>query len=350
MICIKQQLGINKYRKFFCVALVLIVLLPVGCIDEDLSDCVGVYPGCGCDTEYTIDYNMELALSLNLMLDDSLTTSREQELAAVLRNDLQDILSNRARSLDLSFFATPEGELAEQQHLDTDTNRLTLSLSLPSMVYEHIAVAATAREESVKLTGTTAHHDLCLRHSGGDTLDCHRSAFYSGTAHLDVNGEKNSFYVPLYMQNAVAILVIDPTGSPAEVKDTYLRGSACGFACADSTFLFDSENVIRHHRSEGGGLIAYHAVCFPSRDEPLVRAAEQGSASLWEMDVYTQLPDGSYVKNTLSMRTPLEAGCMRIIKVSLDKNGEIVNNKANADVGVSVTLDWKPGGDYDIEM
>lgn len=45
---------------------------------------------------------------------------------------------------------------------------------------------------------------------------------------------------------------------------------------------------------------------------------------------------------------PLKAGEMQIIKVKLNDEGGVVTE--NPEVGVSVELDWKPGGDFDIEI
>ena len=43
-----------------------------------------------------------------------------------------------------------------------------------------------------------------------------------------------------------------------------------------------------------------------------------------------------------------EAGALKVFKVHLNDRGEVVTDER--EVGVSVTLDWKPGGDHDVEM
>lgn len=48
------------------------------------------------------------------------------------------------------------------------------------------------------------------------------------------------------------------------------------------------------------------------------------------------------------MKNPLKAGEMQVIKVKLNDEGGVVTE--NPEVGVSVELDWKPGGDFDIEI
>lgn len=39
---------------------------------------------------------------------------------------------------------------------------------------------------------------------------------------------------------------------------------------------------------------------------------------------------------------------MLVVKVKLQNDGTLTTD--NPEVGVSVELDWKPGGDFDVEM
>jgi len=50
----------------------------------------------------------------------------------------------------------------------------------------------------------------------------------------------------------------------------------------------------------------------------------------------------------LSIREPLAAGEPKILKASISENGEIIYE--GTEVSVTVSLDWKPGGDHDIEI
>ena len=53
------------------------------------------------------------------------------------------------------------------------------------------------------------------------------------------------------------------------------------------------------------------------------------------------------LQNSMASR-PLLAGHMVVLKVVLDDQGQAT--AVSSEVGVSVTLDWKPGGDHDVEI
>ena len=151
------------------------------------------------------------------------------------------------------------------------------------------------------------------------------------------------FFVPLYMVNSVPVLVINTASSSAKVLYTYVRGTATGLQCSDSTFTYNNPSVMRTRCTETGSLEAYHCVCFPSPN-----ATTKSDDGLWRMDVYTQTADNKYVKNILDIKEPLLAGNMLVIKAFLKDDGTITTD--SPEVGVSVELDWNPGGDFDIEM
>ena len=94
-------------------------------------------------------------------------------------------------------------------------------------------------------------------------------------------------------------------------------------------------------------------VSLPSREpfqQRLVIETEEPFANtytengLWQYKVYVTLKNGTTTQSVLNMATPLRAGQLKIIKASLRDDGAVVTNAIN--VGVSVTLDWKPGGEY----
>lgn len=313
------------------------------CIDEDLSEC-GV--------DYAIDYRLELSTSLRLSLDQELVTPAERQLAEALKSALSDIITDKAKVVDLSFFTFGNGKLTKHQTFNPDANSLSLTVYMDRGDYHNIALAATQQEDEVRIDGASTFSGINLRQVEDDTIDAHSAALYMGYEQLLIDQVSSRFYVPLYMQNAVPVLVVNPNNSPARLLSAYTRRTASGLQCADSTFVYDHSAVMRTRRVEGGGLTAYYTVCFPSADTPPQgRAADnpaEAQGSIWEMDVYTQLSDEKYVKNTLYIKDPLKAGEMQVIKVKLTDDGELVSD--NPEVGVSVELDWKPGGDFEVEI
>lgn len=320
----------------------LLPLAFVSCIDEDLSDC---------GKDNALEYRLELSASLRLSLDEQLTTPAEQQLASALKTELADIMTDKAKVMDLSFFKYEDGAVAKHERMEPDANSLAITVYMDRGNYHNIALAATHSIDEVSISGASSYSGISLRQAVTDTLDAHSAAIYMGYCEMNVDNVSGSYFVPLYMINAVPVLVVNPAGSPAKAIAAYTRGVSAGLMCADSTFVDNNRTVMRTHMTEGGGLLAFHTVCFPSADAPVVRDSydpNESAGSIWEMDLYTRLPDGKYVKNTLYMKNPLKAGEMQVVKVKLTDGGEVVSD--NPEVGVSVELDWKPGGDFDVEM
>lgn len=335
---------IAAVRKQGATALLLacVPLSLASCIDEDLSDC-GV--------DFAVSYQLELSPSIQNELDNKLLTSEEQLLAEQIRNDLSPVLSDRAEMMDLSFFSERDENLVKNIREKPNSSQLSMTFYLKPDNYHNVALAVTDKEEVVRIHGSESYGSISLMHFDEDTVDAHSSAIYMGYKLLLLDERTHTFFVPLYMQNAVPVLVINRNNSPASLVSAYTRGTANAFLCADSVFIYEQPAVIRNSRADAGGLTAFYTVCFPSADTPQARAAAdpaEAEASLWEMDVYTQLPDGKYVKNILYVKEPLKAGDMQVIKVKLTDEGELISD--NPEVGVSVELDWKPGGDFDIEI
>lgn len=338
----KKQRTDRKHWRRLAGSMAVLLLLATGCIDEDLSKC-GV--------DYAIDYQLELSLSLQTELDEQMTTPAEQLLADEIRTNLETYMTNRAHSMSLSFFDGSNGDLKEHQLAHPNASQLSMTLYITPGDYHNVALASTDAEEIVSINSASSYNSIHLRHTDADTVDAHSSAIYMGYEYLTQDAQDRQYHVTLYMQNAIPVLVVDPGNSPAKPVAAYVRRTANGLICADNTFLYDSPAVVRTDHSEAAGLTAYHTACFPSSDEAVATRDNDLSVaegSLWEMDLYTQLPDETYVKNTLYLKESLQAGQLKVIKVKLNDKGEAVSN--NPEVGVSVELDWKPGGDFDIEI
>ena len=159
------------------------------------------------------------------------------------------------------------------------------------------------------------------------------------------------------MQNCAVALVIDLNGHQLTSIHGSLSGMASAFAVADSVYLFDRNTVVRASRlDDGQGRTALYAACFPSKDsqqasyetyKPNKYSAPEASSSLWQMVVYTT-ENGRTTESTLSVSEPLRAGDIKVIKARIGDGGQVVTDAPG--VGVSVKLDWKPGGDHDVEI
>lgn len=342
MMRIRKSFGIGRFLRLGgCLAAVL--WLTTSCINEDLSKC---------GRDYAVDYELKLSTSLQLALDEEFVTPEEQALATRLRSDLGNVLSDKARVMDLSFFEEQSSELEKHQRLTPNANEASVTVYMNRGNYYNVALAATDTENQVSISNGSTYSGISLLQLEPDTVDAYHSALYMGLERIALSEQSGHYYVPLYMVNSVPVLVINTTGSTASLISTYVSGTASGLHCADSVFVYDRSAVMRTERTDAGNLTAYHCVCFPSANTPAQRRAgsdlTQAEGSLWEMEAYTRTAEGEYVKNTLYIKEPLRAGAMLVVKVKLQNDGTLTTD--NPEVGVSVELDWKPGGDFDIEI
>lgn len=344
---------IKKTKTFYIAsAAALLALAPTGCINEDLSDC-GV--------DYTMLYRVSFDEPLLSTLRAELATPAETQLRVRLEQELDGVLATDGEHLSAAFYQGAEGGRTDGAEADMTGRDASFTFYLRPGDYAHLAVAftdAADRSMAYTLDGTLA--EARMAHAGEsepDTVDGHRAAYFVGNERLHVESmtPAQTFFVPLYMQNAATVLVADPAQSGCTVAAAYVRGVATSFALADSTYAYHAAHVVRADLSTAAGLTACHAACFPSAATAVEAAAlrtracsEDDPACIWEMDLYVRQPGGELTRNTLHVARPLLAGHMVVLKVVLDDQGQAT--AVSSEVGVSVTLDWKPGGDHDVEI
>lgn len=346
------------------------------CINEDLS---------GCGTDFGLTYNVRLRTNLRSTLYGELSAPAEQAMAERLATALGGVFTDHASDLDLAFY-TGEAPAHREAH-EMDGSSASYTIYLPSADYNHLAMANAAAEPLVSVEGD-AYSLLEFRQADADTLPSHTVGVFAARRQLRVADAGGSFNVDLYMQNSAVALVIDLNGHQLTDIHGSLSGMASAFAVADSAYIFDRSTVIRASRlDDGAGRVALYAACFPSREAPLqlspvgrgqqarqlgsslaspssgvaapslleraggeasVGEASVGEASsLYQFVVYTT-ENGSITESTLSVSEPLRAGDIKVIKARIGDGGQVVTDAP--EVGVSVKLDWKPGGDHDVEI
>lgn len=324
-----------------------------GCssIDDDLSDC---------GTEAELNYELRLVTNISTELNTELTTQTELLLADALRSHLENIFTDFAHDVDLSFYDT-EGDslrLRHDQHI-MNANQASYTLNLPMREYMHLATANLAENEVVTLASDGRCHSARLQQVERDTIDSHTTGLFTARQQMDVlEGIDQTFNVHLYMANCAAALVIDPQGHDDYQTKMYSTGFATRFSIRDSSFVFAPKApIVRADRVDdnGSGLLAFCSVNFPSKEplrtvieteEPFI--AQEGENSLWEFRVYVTLPDGKVTETILSFKEPLRAGQLKILRARMQNDGSV--STTASEVGVSVTLDWKEGGHHDIGL
>jgi hypothetical protein len=342
-------------------AAIVAVLMACSMIDEDQSDC---------GEEAKMDYELELITNITTEVETQLNTQTDLSLAATLKDHLGDIFSDFAHDVNLLFYGIGGDStlMYHDEHI-MDNSESSYTLYIPREKYMHLAVANIEDDPVVRLEDIESCHTAVLRQIEGDTIESHNTGIFTGRQLMEmIEGIDQTFNVKLFMANCSAMLVVDPNGHDISGMRVFATGFATAFFIADSVYEFKTPSpLIRAKRLEPdeNGIVGFVTVNFPSREpstpqisqarqtrtiiettEPFI--AQPGDEVLWEFQIFLPQPDGTITKTVLGIREPLRAGQLKIVRVRVGDNGAIESEAP--EVGVSVTLDWKPGGVYNPEL
>ncbi|MBQ6966218.1 MAG: hypothetical protein IJP82_11135 [Bacteroidaceae bacterium] len=359
----------EKRIPLVCV-LVLLFVLMTGCsaIDDDLSDC---------GNEHQLDYELQLVTNMNTELQTELTTQTEVAIANSLRLHLNDIFTDFAHDVDLSFYDT-EGDSLRLQHDEhiMDANQASYTLHLPMRKYMHLAVANVVDNPIVALVNDERCHTSLLRQTGNggttshrDTISSHTTGIFTARQPMDVlEGVNQTFNVHLYMANCAAVLVLDPRGQNIDGVRVFSTGFATAFNIADSTYIY-SENppIVRTETItlDESALQAFCSVNFPSRvhynnnneakedTRSIIQTEEPsivpiGEEPFWSFEVYIRAADGTITQTCLGIKEPLQGGQLKVFKCWVDEQGAARTD--DQEVAVSVKLNWKEGSEFNPDL
>ena len=332
------------------------VLAGCSVIDDNLDDC---------GEEAKMDYELQLVTNISTEVQTQLTATTDVALAATLKSYLSEIFTDYAKDVNLMFFGTGNDStlLHQDEHIMNNSEH-SYTLYIPRQKYMHLAVANVNDDPLVQLEDYKDCHSTVLRQIAGDTIDSHNTGIFTARQLMEMKeGVDQTFNVKLYMANCSAMLVVDPQGHDVSKMQVFPTGFATAFFVADSVYEFKSPApIIRTKRLEPdeSGNVGFVSVNFPSREPSITQQAapttrtiiettepfiaNSNSEALWEFRVYIPQPDGTITETILGIRDPLRAGQLKIIKVRVGDNGQLESETPN--VGVSVTLDWNPGGVY----
>lgn len=314
------------------IVLLLYVFATAGCrlIDDDLT---------ACGSDYLINYEVRLVTEVNMVIDEELSSDIEKPIANALKLWSEPIFAGYAHDLDMRFYSLDgTDELKYQKQEIIDATRKSYTLYIPRENYRHLAIANVTDNTGVEEVDGAKAPSMMLRQKNKDTLDSHSMAVYSARLQMYMTENENlSFDVHLYMvSSALALVIVDSTRTKNPVLESvYIEGTATRFNVNDSAYAFYSPSVLRAQKVMHNRCFA--CVTLPSSDED----------DSWKVKGYVRNEDNTVTESVLTIRRPLQAGTMRIIKVWLGDDGSLTPIQT-AEVGASVTLDWKDGGIHDV--
>lgn len=329
-------------RHILLLSLLLAVLSSCQLVDEKTTDCVQALD---------VDYEMKLTTNISTQIQTQLSLVTEVAVATSLKTHLTKVFTDHADDVNLSFYDVfgDSVRLYHQQGV-MDATQTSYSLNIPIRRYMHLGLANLAESGTVKLENDETCHGSRLQQQLGDTIPTQKKGIFSARAPMDMKeGVDQEFNVNLYMANCAATLVLDTLGSGVRDVRVFATGFATAFDVADSLYRFQYTPVIRADKVEvadpANPQLCYVTVNFPSRT-PETKAP--GDPTYWEFRVYANLPDGTVTETKLSVTRPLYPAQLEILKAVVYGNGAL--EPEDASVGVSVSLDWKPGMEHEIEM
>lgn len=172
-------------------------------------------------------------------------------------------------------------------------------------------------------------------------------------------GENQEFRVKLYMANCASALVLDTLGSHVTDVKVYTTGFATGFCVADSLYRFPYTPIVRTNRirvgNEKATPLCFVSVNFPSRDlesktKDIGDNVPEATEVLWSYRVYCTTEEGTITETRVGVLAPLGAAQFKVVRANITTNGAVAPLSSSTDLAVSVTLDWKPGMDWNVEF
>ena len=342
---VKQYLSL-----LFSSCLLFVGLTSCSMIDEDLS---------GCGEDFKMEYQLKLVTNMTTEMQTVLSTEYDLPLQTELKNELSHIFTDYARGVNLSFYGTDSLRHQHEMHV-MNANEASYTIYLPVEEYMHLALANLEQQHQVTFENQERANLAFLDQLPVDTVDSHETGIFTARQHMQVLGNQSqTFNVRLYMANCAAALVVDTTGYHIRNMSVYIDDLADGFFIRDSVYTYRRQTSVRTfpvtvdqlnlttraENIENYRQVCYCGVGFPSRRRPI--DGDDGE-TYWRVKAYFTLDNGKITENVFHIHEPLLAGNLKIIRCRLTADGAVEVTTPN--VGVSVTLNWKPGGTYNPEV
>ncbi len=332
--------------RFFKVlpTLLLLLLTLHSCtlIDDDRSDC---------ENAYSLNYELKVVSNINLQLSEQLQVNTGSLTLKTLNNYFSGIMQPATSQVRLGFYPT-DGGAPVYYSRETEGQRTAFAISIPADNYRHVAVIGQ-EDPSIFLRDTTEAATVRLTQLLTDTVDSHNHAILAGTLDMNVLGNTDqSWEINLYPADASVAVVMKKNPKVLRTR-VFLADLATSFTPNDSTWHWDYPSLVRTDAVDVAGTdsVAYCGIAFPSRMEaPGTIDPENPAAkgAIWRVIIQSDLPDGTTTRTVLYMQKALKAGDVRVIRIKVNDDGGVSTPDSN--VGASVTLDWKKGGEYHPEI
>ena len=317
-------------------------------IDDDLREC---------GEDLVINYQLQLRTELSTQLQTELSEEQDSLVREALMEWLSPVFTDKAKDIDLHFFNKETDNIRRRIQDVINASQTSYTLNLPKENYTHLALANLADNNELTLGGKEHSETMSLNLSSTSSLRSLNTGVFTARLDMTVSEASQSFEVYLYMINTAVALVIDTTDCDSLVSiEGTLNDVACGFSLRDSSFSYVRPCAFRLVNvpiRRPSGAPAVHGLI--REEEPATTAclATVGMPSRddapWTMTVRAKLIGNRYATSTVTLEEPLKAGDVRVLRLRMNEDGSLGGGD-NQEVGISVTLEWKDGGDHELEL
>lgn len=316
-------------------------------INDDLSDCVK-------------DYRVTLHVNTQVddVLADRLRDADDQSIREVLREPLYNIFSERGHDLDITFYAdNQEADIVYHYYQDMrGARQATYNLFFANFPYRNIAVANVGEEPTIDFADTLNSATAIITNRQASNvangiIATQQHPLFTARKQVFVPSDVDStLCVDLYMANGAAVLVVDTTGVSIRDMRVDINGTASTFNLNDSIYTFNGSPTVSTRRFDAQqyNKLAFMGLTLPSPMQPTRTDEDVEKGSYWMLTAYVDKPDGTTTRSIIYVRQPLHADELLIIKAILTPDGVIETVDVNA--GISIDLDWSPGGEWNSDF
>lgn len=286
----------KKILLSICLSVVLPSLCSCSLIDDHISDC---------SSNRTIDCSLHAQENIDSVLSSQIHGNGAQAVLGSLSAYYDGLLNPSVRSVSMTFSDALSGDSLTTVSRDMQGKSATFSIDLPSG-----SMSCVAETSQPMFTG--------------------RVLMPQGVDHHTLN---------LYPVGAQVAVVASVDSSITSVSMS-VEGCATAFNAMDSTYSFNSGTPVPLTFLPSASVASWQtftAGVLPSAE-----------GTPWRITIFATTASGSVTRTVLTIGNRLLPGDIRVLQVSIGSNG--ATQTTSADVGATVTLDWKDGGHYNPDM
>ena len=379
----------NGERFLLIVAMLLLVspsLLGCGLVDERQDDC---------PEEITLTCSINVVNNEEQEMDELLGTPHDRPLREALEGYLTNVFATTSHEVELFFYdQRSRGKMTFRQKEVMNAGQKVFSVRVPASDYRVVGVSNLSAVPMLSLKDEENSAGVAVvQKLSAKAVSSHPAAAFTARKRILVRDkDEQEFDMCFYMANSAAALVLNRDSCDVKSVRAEYIGLADTFKVLDSAYTFDQQAVIQ---ADNIDVVPYTAseedfsmeadpfiydifwelwtktplmlcgVGFPS---PNVSSEVIGIyPKIWTIDLYVTLEDNSVTRSQIYIGRPLVAGSLMIIKGWICADGSFTPRPEHepynpgpggpdeppADstvVGVSVTINWYEGGQYNPKL